>query len=74
MSKKSEFLAWCKERVFVSSVMARDYGYTHFFLRAERALREFGEAGLCERLNLAQKLSLGLMQPEQVEIAWCRFD
>lgn len=73
MSKKAEFLNWCKEVGYVSSVLASKWGCDHYYHRSERTLREFAEHGLCERLNWAQKVAFGLMRPEQTEIAWFKF-
>ena len=72
-TKREEFLNWCRQKEYVSSVDAIQWGLDNFYIGSRNVINLFVKDGYCERLNLAQKLSLGLLSAVQTEIAFYHF-
>lgn len=70
MTKESELLAWCREKKLFSYVDVLNWKPSHYYLRADRQIRDFVKEGLLRRIPDSETVLRGLRKVGRASIAW----
>lgn len=70
MTKEQELLDWCKQKKLFSYVDVLNWKPNHYYLRADRTIRDFVKEGLLRRIPDAEAILRGLRKVGRASIAW----
>ncbi len=51
VNKRKELLAWCRQKWIFSKADIIDYESRHYYLRADRTIRDFVQQGIVRRMT-----------------------
>lgn len=70
MTKENELYAWCREKRLFSYVDVLNWKPGHYYLRADRTIRDFVKEGILRRIPDAEAVLRGLRQNGRAALAW----
>lgn len=70
ITKEEELLEWCKEKKIFSYVDVQTYKSNHFYLRADRTIRDFVTEGKMRRIPDEEAVLRGLRKAGNANLAW----
>lgn len=70
ITKEEELLEWCKLKRVFSYVDVQEYKNTHFYLRADRTIRDFVTEGKLRRIPDDEAILRGLRKLGRASLAW----
>lgn len=73
ITKEEELLSWCQEKKLFSYVDVMGWKPDHYYLRADRTIRDFVKEGKLRRLPLEECVLKGLVKVGRAPIAYFEF-
>lgn len=70
MTKEEQLLEWCRMKKVFNYVDVNNYKSTHFYLRADRTIRNFVEEGKLRRISDTEAILRGLRKAGRAALAW----
>lgn len=70
ITKEQELLDWCKEKKLFSYVDVLNWKPGHYYLRADRTIRDFVKEGLLRRIPDTEAILRGLRKSGRACLAW----
>lgn len=70
ITKSEELYSWCKSKKLFSYVDVNTYKTEHYFLRADRQIRDFVQQGLIRRIPDEEAILRGLRKIGRASLAW----
>lgn len=71
LSKEDELLSWCKSKKLFNYVDVQNWNKEpHYYLRAERTIRDFVSEGLLRRIPCEEAVLRGLVRKGNAPLAW----